>query len=181
MKWSILALFFALILSACGGQSGTTGGGNNQAASGNSGTGTFNVTVSGAVDGTLASPADTAHFSREVTDGNASFVAWFGNGDTLTLSVVFYGDVIPDAGTYEIKPLDVSSDLSGQITGIVVSNTDAGMQNLANSEGSITFDSAGKTYSGSLEFTVTDPEDKSATATVKGTFSDIAFVDNGGA
>ncbi len=158
----ILGLAAALLLAACGGGGGTPAGGES-----------FSFDVSGDVTAKLAAPDFTANYSKD--DSAAPVIVhqlWFGGDGAKAISILFYGEAPPAAGTFTLTS-DFSTE-PGTVSLLFVDNSD-GVKSFIPGSGTVTLTTVGERYSGSVDAALTGGPvgSQSQNVTVKGTFTDI--------
>ncbi len=175
VKRLMLALVVVLLLAACGGggtpaSSGGNGGDGGAASGGES----FSFDVGGSVTTKLASPDFTANYSTsELDEETTVHQLWFGGDGEKAISIMFYGDEPPAAGTFTLSE-EFSTD-PGTVSLLFVDNSE-GVKSFIPGSGTVTLTKAGDSYSGSLDVTLTGGETgagEQQTITVKGTFNEI--------
>ncbi len=162
----LVSVMLIALLAACGDGAASSSGGN----------GTFSIAVSGAAELSL-SPDNARALAGDASEEDmTAFNLWFGGENVGVVSVFFYGTAAPESNTYAIQPLDFTADgdLTGQVTAVVLVESGEERMNFVNAEGSITLENTDGVYSGSFEFSVSDPMNAEISADVSGTFSEVA-------
>lgn len=178
IKRLILMLVIVTLLAACGGAPTQSGGGDappsNAGGGAAAGGESFSLEIGGAETAALASPDFSANYSSDELDEETTIhQLWFGGDGERAISLMFYGDEPPAAGTFTL-----TSDFSmepGAVSLLFVNNSD-GVKSYTQTGGTVTLTQSGSSYSGSLDATLSggaagagEPQ----TITIKGTFNEI--------
>ena len=182
VKRLMLMLVVVALLAACGG-GGTpaASGGDSGAPAGNTGGGgaaaggeSFSFEVGGAETVTLATPDFNANYSTDDLDEETTIhQLWFGGDGARAISIMFYGDEPPAAGTFTLT--DEFTTDPGTVSLLYVNNSE-GVTAYTQTGGTVTLTQSGDSYSGSVDATLSGGAagaSEPQTLTLKGTFNEI--------
>lgn len=182
VKRLMLMLVVIALLAACGGGAAPTqsGGGGAPASGGSSSGGaaaggeSFSFEVGGAETATLASPDFSANYSTDDLDEETTIhQLWFGGDGARAISLMFYGDEPPAAGTFTFT--DEFTTDPGTASLLYVNNSE-GVKSYTQTGGTVTLTKSGDSYSGSVDATLSGGAagaSEQQTLTLKGTFNEI--------
>lgn len=165
-KW-IACCFIMLTLAACSAQ----GSSEQVNATQDADAPIFSVEVTGTIETTLASPDDMSRFWSDDYDTSSPMTTlWIGDGENYSLNIIFFGQDVPESGTYTITDYPYDSDGRGTVYADFTGLTDFDASDTAS--GTITLERSDQTYSGTFSYQV-EGTHAGESVTVTGTFSNF--------